>query len=110
MRNPLVTLNGFHRLLRKSIDDLSAGIDPARAAELRDRFQAAENAAGATIDVLENMLSFARKDAVSSVFDVGDAVEDPLRLLRAQLEPIPVRLEPASVRLLVKGARNWFRS
>lgn len=102
VRNPLVTLNGYHRLLRKSIEALEPS---GRLGELRERFQAAEKAASAMADVLENMLAFARKDAVQAVFDVGDAIEDTRRLLCVPLTGIAVRLEPAGRTLAVKGAR-----
>src|SRR5262245_51862851 len=48
VRNPLVTLSGYHRLLRKSIDQLESTGDLGRVSEIRERFETAEKAAVVT--------------------------------------------------------------
>ncbi len=105
VRNPLVTLSGYHRLLRKCIEDLESMITPERLNELRERFQAAEKAGSAMVEVLESMLAFARKDPMAAPFDVAAAIQDSRRLLQAPLSGVTTRCDAVSG-LTVKGVRS----
>src|SRR5262249_41460792 len=105
VRNPLVTLSGYHRLLRKSIDQIENTRDLNRISEIRERFETAEKAAVVTGTALENMLAFARQDLPAAVFDARDAIDDTTQLLSDPLSAVRASVEKGDRSLPVKGTR-----
>jgi two-component system C4-dicarboxylate transport sensor histidine kinase DctB len=104
IRNPLITLSGYHRLTRRCLDQLSAHLEGSSmgssVAELEDRFRKAEQAALGVIDVVENMLGFARKETRIDTLDIPAVIREALRLLSSVLVGVraEVRTPPAGVK------------
>lgn len=110
VRNPLITLSGYHRLARRAIEGLKglgpAGDVGAAVALLDERFTTAETAAGAVVDILENMLAFARKEGKVEQLDLEGIARELLRLMGAQLSGIRVRLDTAGMPVPLKGVKT----
>jgi signal transduction histidine kinase len=108
LRNPLVTLAGYHRLMRKALDEAVAQQPASEAlSHVSGRLSTAQDAATRIIELMENMLGFARKESRPGAVDLAAVADEAMRMLagldgrvRVRLSGPPLKVHGSAVELL----------
>lgn len=106
VRNPLVTLSGYHRLIRRSLDEmLQAKPDDAALQQICERVATAQQAGERVVEILESMLAFARKESRRGPVRLDEVIDEAVRMIAGWKYEIPVRLHAPATPVTVHASK-----
>ncbi len=106
VRNPLVTLSGYHRLIRRSLDEMQqADSGNAALAQICERFTTAQQSAERVVEILENMLSFARKESRRGPVNLAEAIAEAAQMMAGLKADAAVHLDGPAAPVTVHASK-----